>query len=425
MVRKIKVLWFSNTPANGSEILMPGRSGSGSWLQTLDIAIQSSVELHIAFYHSEDIEFSVGQTHYYGIKRYRNFATKIVFRFMERFFDYVRDEYNLEAYLKVIDSIKPDLIHIHGTENSFGCIVNKLSIPVVVSIQGLVSEVELFFSKGLGERMMSVRNFNLKSIINIFFPTNFYNSKLRFRKMAAIERKNLLLTKYIIGRTFWDKRVTRLLAPKSKYFHNHEIMRADFKNIRWSPPPNTSKLIKIHTTSDNVYYKGLETVCFAILILNQYGYACSWSIAGVNPDDLIVKILSKKFGSKILKESVNFLGKQSSEELIKSMLASNVFVMPSNIENSPNSLCEAMLLGMPCIATSAGGTSEFLNEKNGVIVQPGDSYSIAAAVIELYGDISKSIFISNNARQAAMSRHDSSRVVLNLLEIYKSILSGK
>lgn len=42
--------------------------------------------------------------------------------------------------------------------------------------------------------------------------------------------------------------------------------------------------------------------------------------------------------------------------------------MPSHIENSPNNLCEAMILGMPCIATDAGGTSTLLsNMKDGLL----------------------------------------------------------
>ena len=50
------------------------------------------------------------------------------------------------------------------------------------------------------------------------------------------------------------------------------------------------------------------------------------------------------------------------------MLKSDIFVSASHIENSPNNVAEAMILGMPCIATFAGGTSSYIEDnKNGIL----------------------------------------------------------
>lgn len=64
-----------------------------------------------------------------------------------------------------------------------------------------------------------------------------------------------------------------------------------------------------------------------------------------------------------------------------------IFIHPSHIDNSPNGLCEAMLLGMPIIAIYAGGIPSLLvNRREGLLVQDGDPYAMAGAIIELLKD---------------------------------------
>ena len=59
-------------------------------------------------------------------------------------------------------------------------------------------------------------------------------------------------------------------------------------------------------------------------------------------------------------------------------LKSNVFVSPSTIENSPNSLGEAMLLGIPCISSDVGGVKNLLkHEEEGYVYQTDAPYMLA------------------------------------------------
>ncbi len=421
---KIKILWFSNTPANGVLGLGVNSIGSGTWLQTLDLALQDKVDLNIAFYHTENIQFTVGNTNYYGIAKYKNYFEKIKYQFLERFFDFVFDTEHLNEYLKIVDLVKPDLIHIHGTENPFGCLIGKLSNPIIVSIQGLTNSVLRFYSVGIGEKYLKTRQFSYKSSKEFFFPTNFNNAREKFIRMSTIERKNLLNCQHIIGRTEWDKMITSVLAPKRTYYHNDEIMRTEFYSNEWSHIQNNSKKVIIHTTSDNVYYKGLETICDTILLLNTYGYNCIWNIAGINPTDLIVSVVKKRLKQEYPHKSINFLGKLSTSELLDNMLRANCFVMASHIENSSNSLCEAMLMGMPSIATNAGGTSSIMTHRNdGILVQPGDCFSLAAAIIELFQNKELAIYLGKNARIKSLNRHSKEKIINDLLNTYNTILS--
>ena len=80
----------------------------------------------------------------------------------------------------------------------------------------------------------------------------------------------------------------------------------------------------------------------------------------------------------------------------------SLFVLSSNLEGMPNSLLEAMALGLPCISTDCeGGGAAFLieNEKNGLLVPKNDVDALANAMRRMLSD---SVF----AEQCGKNAHD-------------------
>jgi len=121
-----------------------------------------------------------------------------------------------------------------------------------------------------------------------------------------------------------------------------------------------------------------------------------------------------------------FLGNLNERELIQAMLKAHIYVMPSHIENSPNSLCEAMILGMPCITTLAGGTTSLLKDKKeGLVIQDGDPWSLAGALLEILDYPEVASQYGENARITALARHDPEKIVKDLLAIYNSIILSR
>lgn len=97
--------------------------------------------------------------------------------------------------------------------------------------------------------------------------------------------------------------------------------------------------------------------------------------------------------------------------------------MASHIENSPNNLSEAMILGMPCIATFAGGTGSLLIDGyEGILIQDGDPWAMAGAVMEMKENFERAIVVADKARTRALNRHDKNRIINDLIDIYKKIL---
>ena len=129
-------------------------------------------------------------------------------------------------------------------------------------------------------------------------------------------------------------------------------------------------------------------------------------------------------GNKFPDSNIVTLGHLNSEQLVDNLCKAHLFVMPSHIENNSNSLCEAMKIGMPCIASNVGGIgSLIINNFDGILFQNGDSISLAGAIKELLLNKEKLISISQNAIKSSDEKHDKEKIINNLLAIYNSIVN--
>ena len=414
----MKVLWFSNSPAAAYDDKL---KGTGGWMVALDKAIQKNVELHVAYlYPYKQTSFKNGETTYYPIYSGNIIAENIKKRFLRiKRRDFTND------FLQVIEMVKPDIIHIHGSENTFHSILSHVDIPVVLSVQGNLTVYAHKYLSGFHGQSLNYKRGKC-SIKSIILGRQSYQDGWDFlRKMCMIEQKNLLHLKYVIGRTDWDYRITRILAPESNYFVCNEILRDSFYNHEWHNPYQSGRLV-IHTTNGDNYYKGFETLCHALYLLNGLGLDVEWRVAGVSEDSAINRITKNYLKRNYPQKGLRLMGSLDENGLVESLLSSHLYVMPSHIENSPNNLCEAMILGLPCIATHAGGTASILKDhEEGFIIQDGDPWVMAGAIIEMINNPEQAILYGQNARKKALVRHDREAIVRSLLETYQEIINNK
>lgn len=415
----MKILWFANTPCNASEFLGYNLS-KGGWLSNLDLLIQKRVELHIAFYESKSIgDFKFGETTYHPLSStsIRRNSLKNVIKPSVIF------EEDLQLYLNLIDRVKPDLIHIHGTENSFITILPHVKVPVVLTIQGLVSVIEHKFSGDFDSQQLKILPNTGKSFKNRLFSESFYKRNFVFRLMAKREQKYLPYAKYIIGRTNWDRRVTRVLSPFSQYFHCDELLNPVFNECTKKYYSAERGKMVLFTTNGDSPFKGFETLCKAASLLKNNGFSFEWQVAGLSKGDTVVRMVKKLLGDQFPFDQIILLGKLDPKTLALKLSKADMYVMPSHIENSPNSLCEAMMVGLPCIATYAGGTSSLITDNiDGLLIQDGDPWSMAGTILELAKNISRANELGQAARSKALDRHDDTSIVSRQLEIYKFII---
>jgi glycosyltransferase involved in cell wall biosynthesis len=328
------------------------------------------------------------------------------------------EDRKINSYISnVISDFEPDIIQIFGSENPFGLIVTQQNRNVIIHIQGYLMVWQTKWFTGISK----LQQFRYASIKDLLLMRGSYNDYFTFRKRAKREAIILSNCKYFMGRTTFDKRIASLISPNSKYFHCEEFIRKDFFEKRWDFPLNNE--VTCVSILKATSYKGIDLIVEVLLILKKYStLPFKFIICGVSENEEIVKIIKKKYKKEFNLINIKFLGKLSAEDLVIQLCNSNFYIHPSYIENSPNSVCEAMLLGMPVISTNVGGINSLINDKtDGLLVQEGEPYSMAASIVELINDYEFAKLLGKNARERAFNRHNPDMIVHQLIDSYKTM----
>lgn len=332
-----------------------------------------------------------------------------------------------ENYWRQInDEVKPDIIHIHGTEFSHGlAFVNSCgSNNVVVSIQGLKSVYYYYYYYGLTKYHI-YKNLTIHDI----FKGTIISGKNKFRKSGELEKELLRKVGHIIGRTSWDRALTWAINPDAQYHFCNETLRSEFYS---GPTWEYEKCIKhtIFLSQAGYPIKGLHMVIRAMpLILRHYPDA-KIRIAGddiTRPEDIwglkhftgYGKIIKKMISKYKLNGKVIFTGNLNAEDMKKEYLRSNIFLCPSSIENSPNSLGEAQILGVPCVASYVGGIPDMMKGNEDNLYRFEEVAMLADKVCKIFYAEKEQV----NMSTIATTRHNPVINSVTLLKIYNKILS--
>lgn len=119
--------------------------------------------------------------------------------------------------------------------------------------------------------------------------------------------------------------------------------------------------------------KGIEYLIGAMTLIPD----AKLILAGGGQFEGKMKKLTAKLG---LSRQIKFLGRIPHDRLPSIYRRAKIFVLPSLSESQSNSLLEAWACGLPLVATDTGGNSEIVNERNGILIPPADSRTLAGAV---------------------------------------------
>lgn len=433
----MKVLWVTNNPCSSIE-REGGRTIAGGWLSSLEKAVKGDITLEIAFLSSgqKQEEFTHEGVKYYSIAPY-NSRNYFVFRLKRLLMPWSgQDRHILKRLESIIRLSRPDLVHIHGTEKCFGLISEKMGgeggyvsydgrkIPVAISIQGIMGPYLRKFFSGIPRK--DVRRY--ESIGCKLHKKSAFRMYRQMQHQAANETAILGKAGFIFGRTAWDMDETGRANPERRYFTVGEIMRTPFYcpgkfigHSSYDRPVEHTRILLTSTVSEGIY-KGYELLLKTAAALVGKGVSFCWTVIGYSPDNEMVSLSEKSTGLKSSELNIRLAGRMDAACMVKELAATDIYCQVSHIENSPNSLCEAMLLGLPCIATNVGGTSSLIeNWKTGLLVSDTDPDEFAEAIISLAADGKRMAEMGDRAMAAAKERHDPQKVKSQLLHAYGEI----
>lgn len=118
-----------------------------------------------------------------------------------------------------------------------------------------------------------------------------------------------------------------------------------------------------------------------------------------------------------LESSIRLLGARSDVPAL--LAASDVYVNSSIWEGLPMAILEAMMTGLPIIATQVGDIPRVVTREAGMVVPPGDPTSLATAMRTLLSEPETRMKMGQSARRRAMENYLSENWMNRLFELYK------
>ena len=363
----------------------------------------------------------------------------------------------LEGMLKkILEDAKPDIVHCFGTEYPHTlamCRVFPDKQRILIGLQGICALYAEAYTADLPRKVL--KKVTLRDSLK---KDSLMEQQQKFVKRGVMEKEAITLAGNITGRTEWDRLCTRKWNTTARYFNMNEILRPEFYEAEWKADQCIPH--SIFLSQGDYPIKGLHYMLTAMpAILAKYPDATVY-VAGnsiVNYSTLKQKLKISAYGKylrKLMKEygltdKVKFVGKLNAEQMRARYLKSSLFVCCSTLENSPNSLGEAMLLGMPCVSADVGGIpSLFVDGEDGIMYEgfrirkntknnssnKSDedgkqlkvvSKRLANAVIEMWRDPEKQAEYCRNARKHARRTHKREINYMKLMEIYAKIISNE
>lgn len=420
----MRILWLINIPLPEASILMQREvSPYGGWLINASnkLSKNEKVKLSIAFPDKK-------------IKRFERIEGNIISYYPFEEINKKKDIDNNTILKDIVEDIKPDIVHIYGTELPHSVamvnVCNELNIKTVISIQGLVSIIEKHMYSGLP--LFAIYGRTLRNLIR---KDNVSGLKKIFVNRGKNEIIALERTKNIIGRTTWDKACSLQVNSNINYFHCNETLREEFYKYQWDL--NKCERYSIFLSQAQYPIKGLHFVLQALpLIITKYPKTKVY-ISGKNitkSDSIKDKLLMTYYGKyirKIIKKldlegNIIFTGPLDEDKMCQMFLNSHVFVSPSTIENESNSLSESKILGVPSIASYVGGVIDRVHHNiDGFHYQHDAPYMLAHYVCQIFENDSLALKFSSKAREYALQTHDRDENTRRLIEIYTKICDKK
>lgn len=428
---KIKVLWICNVPipkiASLIGVKTPNICG---WLSGFADVLENhpEIELHVCFPLlglKEMKSGKIGNIYYYAFNQPKVWNVLPVE-------DQVHVSKAMERHIrKIIEEVKPDILHSFGTEYPHSLVaVKAFNRPerTVVNIQGLTSFYWMHYN--LGIPYLEMKRFAISNIAR----GNLLSQAKKMRKRGEIEIQTLQHTGHVIGRTDWDRACTVQINPNVVYHFCNESLRESFYRGSWSF--DSCEIHSIFMSQASYPIKGLHFMLRALPEVIRVYPDTHLYIAGNDPtksNSLYAKLKMSSYAKYIkriihendLEEHITFTGPLTEQQMKKRFLKSNVFVSPSTIENSPNSLGEAMLLGVPCISSDVGGVKNLMKHgTEGFIYQADAPYMLSYYLKEMFADSDLAKELGRNAQNHARLTHDRENNIRTLIAIYKTIVTG-
>ena len=417
MTRPMRILWAVNIPLPAaSEALGLPKSPFGGWLSTMtrQLGAEKGVQLGVV------MRAPVRELRWADVEGIRYYALPQTGK--------GGLDARPEDCVRVLEDFGPDLLHAEGSEMAYTRrLLEAWQGHSLLSLQGVINGYEPF-ELGALRPVGMFASLRLRSMLTAL--ALLLNKRLRFDPRLRSEREVVAMASHIMGRTSWDRAQAWALNLSAHYHHCSRTLRQPFYTRRWQAAACDRHTIFAGNAASP--RKGAHILLEALCLLRREYPAARVVFAGEPPQARRSGIkqwvgypsyLNDRIQQLGLGSHVEFTGLLDATTMAERMARSHVFAMASIIENSPNTLGEAMMLGIPCVSAYAGGTASMArDESEALLYRAEDPVTLAYQIKRLFDSEALCVRLGEAAHARAMQTHDPDANLQDLLAAYHAIL---
>lgn len=296
---------------------------------------------------------------------------------------------------KILKEEKIDILHAH-IWNPASCryaftATSRAKVPIIITEH---DPFKLSFLKNL------FKKYSLKKVSKIVTVSE--NNKKILAELYPQEKVKIKVIHNGLDTTWWQSQLLRFT----------DLDRRKIKEELFLARENTLIIISIAELHER---KGLKYLIEAIPEVASKFPNIKLVIVGEGPERNELKKLIKKLK---IENHVILTGRQ--KEIPKLLKSSDIFVLPSRREAFGFVLLEAMITGLPVIASNTGGIPEIIDDKkNGLLCEPENSSAITETLIDLIEHPEKREKFSTTAKKILHEKFDAKKMAEEYEKIYK------
>jgi glycosyltransferase involved in cell wall biosynthesis len=171
--------------------------------------------------------------------------------------------------------------------------------------------------------------------------------------------------------------------------------------------------------------KGIEVLfCAFSMLLQKYPTAHLLLVGFIIPEE------QNRFDTLVSKYNlsgrITLTGRVPRQDALRYLRTMDVFAFTSLHDGCPNTVLEAMLAGIPIVATRVGAVPELIEDgKHGLLVQPGSAIELCEAMLKMLDDDTNRQLYGKQARQRVLTEFAPQKELEVYWEIYQECLKSK
>lgn len=330
--------------------------------------------------------------------------------------------YATKSFLKKLDKIKPDLVHLHDIHGYYINIellfqyLSKQNIPIVWTFHdcwAYTGHCAYYAEAGCDKWITHCESCPLKKSYpcSLLIDRSYKNFEIKRKLFTSLKK----LT--IVSVSDWLK---------------SEIEKSFMSNYPIVTIPNGIDVIKFRPRSDTRDVVAKYSIPDDKIIL--LACATAWSDnKGFSDYIALSKLIKKNYvivlvglPQKIIKQlPSNVIGiprTDSVDELAKLYSLASVVLNLSKQETFGKTTVEGLACGTPSIVYNVTASPELIDVNTGFIIQKGDLQNVCEAVYDL--EIRDIEYLQNKCRNRALALFNQETNYKNYIDLYKSILAS-